>query len=174
MVTADPRDAMTDESASSIDEPGPDAGDSGAPEPPGRADPVPGGPRWYRERVRRLGPIYGLALPVVTGIAALAALVFGEGRTAAVLTLLSGVVAAPGLLVVGAPIADQGTYPLAILGSVPFWVFLGWVAARRASRHPITAWREFWMEMGLLYIAVATGAVAGVLIAAIRLGERLL
>jgi len=28
--------------------------------------------------------------------------------------------------------------------------------------------------MGLLYIAVATGAVAGVLIAAIRLGERLL
>jgi len=166
---------MTDENFSSnIDEPVLSAEEPEASTPPGRGEPVPGGPRWYRARVRRLGPLYGLALPVVTGAAAIAALVFGEGRTAAVLALLSGVVAAPGLLVVGAPIADQGTYPLAILGSVPFWVFLGWIAARRAGRHPITAWREFWMEMGLLYIAVATGAVAGVLIAAIRLGERLL
>lgn len=132
------------------------------------------GLRWHRDRVRRLGPLYGLALPSVTGLVAIAALVFGQGRTAAVLALLTGVIAAPGLLVVGAPIADQGAYPLAIAGSVPFWLLLGWVASRRAARHPITAWREFWMEMGLLYVAVGIGAVAGVLIAAVRLGERLL
>jgi hypothetical protein len=136
--------------------------------------PVYRGPRWYRARVSRLGPFYGLALPGITGLIAIAALVFGQGRAAAVLALLTGVVAAPGLLVVGAPIADQGTYPLAIAGSVPFWLLLGWVASRRAARHPITAWREFWMEMGLLYIAVGIGAVSGVLIAAVRLGERLL
>jgi hypothetical protein len=132
------------------------------------------GLRWHRARVRRLGPLYGLALPVATGLVAIAALTFGQGRTAAVLALLAGVVAAPGLLVVGAPIADQGAYPLAIVGSVPFWLLLGWVASRRAARHPITAWREFWMEMGLLYTSVGIGAVSGVLIAAVRLGERLL
>lgn len=131
------------------------------------------GLRWHRARVRRLGPLYGLALPAATGLIAVAALVFGQGRTAAVLALLTGVVAAPGLLVVGAPIADQGAYPLAIVGSVPFWLLLGWVASRRAARHPITAWREFWMEMGLLYVSVGIGAVGGVLIAAVRLGERL-
>ncbi|MGA1723131.1 MAG: hypothetical protein ACO4B6_04215, partial [Ilumatobacteraceae bacterium] len=43
------------------------------------------GLRWHRNRVQRLGPLYGLALPGVTGLVAIAALVFGQGRTTAVL-----------------------------------------------------------------------------------------
>ena len=72
--------------------------------------------------------------PAVLGGVALVVLWFGSGRLSALIGLLAGVTAAPGLLAVGAPIAEQSAYPIAIAASVLFWAVIGLTAAWRATR----------------------------------------
>jgi hypothetical protein len=135
---------------------------------------VVGGPRWYRTRILLGGPLVGLSAPLALGLVALMTLRLGSGRMSAVLGLLAGVIAAPGLLVVGAPIADESSYPVAIALSVAFWVVIGVIAARRAIRRPIASWRDFWLQFTFLGLATAIGAIVGMAIAAARIGETLL
>ena len=135
---------------------------------------VVGGPRWYRTRILIGGPLVGLSAPLTLGLVALIVLRLGSGRMSAVLGLLGGVIAAPGLLVVGAPIADESSYPVAIALSVAFWVVIGVIAARRAVRQPIASWRDFWLQFTFLGVAAAIGAIVGMAIAAARIGETLL
>ena len=71
------------------------------------------------------------------GAISVIALRVGDGRTSGLIGLVAGVSAAPGLLVAGAPLADDAQYPLAVLASVPLWLFLGFVASRRATASPI-------------------------------------
>ena len=98
----------------------------------------------------------------------------GDDRTSGLIGLVAGVSAAPGLLVAGAPLADDARYPLAVLASVPLWVFLGFVASRRATVSPIAAWRDFWRELFWLTVAVVLGASAALIAATTILGESLI
>lgn len=109
----------------------------------------------------------------VIGGAAWIVLQAGDGRASGLFGLGAGVTAAPGLLVVGAPFADSGNYPLAVLGSVPLWAALGWLAGRRATARPVADWGDFARELLWMTVAVAVGAVAALVIAALQLGESL-
>lgn len=131
------------------------------------------GPRWYRSRIRRWGWLAGLLPMAVIGSAAWVVLRIGDGRPSGLFGLGAGVTAAPGLLVAGAPFADSGSYPLAVLGSVPLWAALGWFAGRRATMRPVADWGDYAREMLWLTTAVAIGAVAALVIAALALGESL-
>ena len=82
--------------------------------------------------------------------------------------------AAPGLLIVGAPFADDSQYPMAVLCSIPLWLLLGFVASRRATRSTVASWRDYWREMIYLTIAVILGAIAALAAATYILGESLL
>jgi hypothetical protein len=150
------------------------AADAGESPSPSTAGVVVGGSRWYRARLLVAGPAIALVPPLVLGITALVVLRVGSGRLSAVIGLLSGVVAAPGLLVIGAPIADESSYPMAIVISVGFWALLGFIAARRAVRRPFATWYDFWLQFSFLAIAAAVGAIVGLVIAAARIGETLL
>ncbi|MEY2974288.1 MAG: hypothetical protein RIR49_708 [Actinomycetota bacterium] len=108
------------------------------------------------------------------GLVAVVVLWAGSGRVSALIGLVAGVTAAPGLLAIGAPIAEQSTYPAAIFGSMVFWAALGLVAAWRATRRPVASWRDFWAAYLWLAAAVVLGAALGIAIAAARLGESLL
>lgn len=110
---------------------------------------------------------------VIGGIAWLA-LRLGDGRTSGMIGLAGGVTAAPGLLVAGAPFSDSGGYALAVLASVPLWLLLGLVAARRATRSPIATWATYAKELLWLTVAVGAGAGAALAGAALMLGESLL
>ena len=79
------------------------------------AGPLIEGPRWYRTRIRTIGPLVGLLPMGVLGATSWLILRLGDGRTSGILGLVSGVAAAPGLLVVGAPFGDDTRYPLAVL-----------------------------------------------------------
>jgi len=136
--------------------------------------PVVGGPRWYRTRLLVGGPFAALVPPAVLGLIALTVLWAGSGRMSALIGLVAGVTAAPGLLAIGAPIAEQSTYPTAIIASAVFWAVLGLVAAWRATRRPVATWRDFWGAYLWLAAAVVLGAAIGIVIAAARLGESLL
>ena len=98
----------------------------------------------------------------------------GEGRTSGLIGLVTGVSAAPGLLVAGAPLADDHQYPLAVLASVPLWLILGFLASRRATASPIAAWRDYGRELFWLTIAVVLGASAALIAATAILGESLI
>ena len=78
-----------------------------------------------------------------------------------VIGLVGVLSSAPVLLLVGAPVGDQGQYPLAVAGSVAVWAAIGWWAARRATRVSVAGWPEFWRE----YIWIAVGVWGGVLVA---------
>ena len=120
-----------------------------------------------------LGPLLGLVPMAILGGIAWLSLRIADGRTSGLLALVAGVSAAPGLLFVGAPFADDSQYPMAILASVPLWLLLGLVASRRATRSTVASWRDFWREMTFLTIAVVLGAIVALAAATKILDESL-
>ena len=135
--------------------------------------PLLAGPRWYRSRIRSFGWLVGLVPPAVVGAAAWLALRLADDRWSGLVGLFGGVVAAPGLLVAGAPLADESGYPLAVLASSPLWLMIGWLASRRATRSPMATWREFWREYTWMFVGVAAGAAGSLIAATAILGESL-
>jgi hypothetical protein len=119
------------------------------------------GPRWYRTRLRTLGPLVALGPPLVWGLASWMLLWVLSDRLSSAVGLIGVVSSAPVLLVVGAPFGEESRYPLAVAASVAVWAGIGWWAARRATRDSVAAWPEFWRE----YIWLALGVVAGVILA---------
>ncbi len=136
--------------------------------------PLAAGPRWYRARIRTLGPFLGLAPMLVFGLVATVSLWVGDGTLSGMIGLVCGTVAAPGLLIAGAPLAEESRYPVAVLASVPFWILLGFLASRRATRSPIASFRDYWRELTYLSLAVAVGAIAALLLATAIVGESLI
>jgi hypothetical protein len=120
-----------------------------------------------------LGPLLGLVPMAALGGGALLVLRMGDGRRSGIAGLLGGVAAAPGLLVVGAPFADNAEYPKAVAASAVLWLVLGLLASRRATRSTIASWRDYWREMSLLTIAVVLGAGVALVAATAILGESL-
>ena len=121
-----------------------------------------------------LGPLFGVVPAAILGLVSIVALRLGDGRTSGLVGLVSGVAAAPGLLVAGAPLADDSRYPLAVVASVPLWLVLGLIASRRATRSPIAGWRDYARELFWLTTAVVIGACAALIAATTILGESLI
>lgn len=119
------------------------------------------------------GPVLGIVPMALLGAVSWLSLRLGDGRTSGVLALVTGVSAAPGLLFVGAPFADDAKYPLAILASVPLWLLLGLIASRRATRSTVASWRDYWREMTYLTVAVVLGAIVALAAATKILDESL-
>ena len=90
-------------------------------------------------RIRTIGPLLGLVPMAILGGIAAVALRLGDGRTSGLIGLVTGVSAAPGLLIAGAPFADDGRYPLAVIASIPLWLLLGLIASRRATKRPMAS-----------------------------------
>jgi hypothetical protein len=139
------------------------------------AAPVPSGPRAYRSQLRVLGPFVAVAPPTVLGLLALV-LLHGNhslGRGAA--GFAAAVLAAPGLLVAGAPLASGGGgYVLAVLASAVAWLLLGGLAAARATRSPVATWREYWRELAWMLAGVWLGVLFAALLVNFSLGNPLL
>lgn len=142
---------------------------------PPAAAPVPMGPRAYRARVRAIGPLVALVIPAAFGVLSLLLL---HGSTSAARGISGfglAVLAAPGLLVMGAPLrSGGGTYLAGVAMSAALWFVLGVIAARRATRRPASSWRDFWGELLSLAVAVWIGVVVSLLVSNLVLGHALL
>ena len=125
-------------------------------------EPVPLGPRAYRSKLRGSGPFVALIPPGLLGAISLLLL---RGHTSLVRGIggfLTAVLAAPGLLVAGAPLrSGQKVYLGAVVGSAVMWMIVGAISARRATRLPAASWRDFWHE----YVWLAAGVWLGVVVA---------
>ena len=133
------------------------------------------GPRAYRARVRAVGPFVAMLVPGLLGILSLLLL---HGNTSAgrgVSGFGAAVLAAPALLVLGAPLrSGTGTYLAAIVASAALWFVLGVIAARRATRRPAASWRDFWAECAWLTAGVWAGVVVSLFATNVVLGNALL
>ncbi len=88
-----------------------------------------------------------------------------------VVGFLLAVLAAPGLLVAGAPLnSGTGVYAAAVIGSAVVWLLLTIVATRRATRTPVATWGDFWKEYLWLAGAVWLGVVGALVAANLMLG----
>lgn len=138
------------------------------------ARPVPGGPRAYRSRIRRLGPLLGLLLPAGMGGVAWLLVHGNESTLRGVLGFLLGVLAAPVMLLAGVPLeGGTGVYLASVVGSAVVWLMVGLVAARRATRTPVASWRDFWREYAWLAGGVWMGTIGALVAANLLLGRTL-
>lgn len=123
--------------------------------------PVPQGPRAYRQRLQGLGPFIGLLPPALLGAVGWVLLQSPSSTAKGVGGFALAVFAAPGLLVAGVPLSSGArTYLLAAVGSAVMWFVLGVIASRRATRRPVCSWRDFWREWMWLAVGVWVGVIA--------------
>lgn len=113
--------------------------------------------------MRQRGPIAGLLLPALIGMVGLLLLRNNTQTWRGIGGFLLTIVAAPVLLVTGAPLTTGNSYTLALLASAALWVLLGTTAARMATRTPVATWRDFWRE----YLWLAGGVWVGIVVALI-------
>ena len=124
--------------------------------------PVPRGPVAYRRQLQRFGAIAGTLPPLALGLIALAALYQNDSSVRGVLGFLCAVLAAPCLLVAGAPLTTgTAMFAAAIAGSSVVWAAIGVLATRRATQTPAADWRDYWRE----YVWLAGGVWLGVVVA---------
>ena len=123
---------------------------------------MPLGPRAYRSKLRGSGPVVALLPPGALGVLSLLLLRGHTSLTRGLAGFLTAVLAAPGLLVAGAPLrADHSAYLGAVVGSAVLWMLVGVISARRATRLPAASWRDYWRE----YLWLAVGVWLGVVVA---------
>jgi hypothetical protein len=135
---------------------------------------VPLGPRSYRSRLRGSGPLVALLPPAALGLVSLAMLHHNTSLARGVAGFAAAVFAAPGLLVVGAPLrTGSGVYTAAIVGSGVLWMLIGVVASRRATRSPVASWRDYWREYLWLAAGTWTGVVAALVAVDLVFGRAL-
>ena len=120
---------------------------------------VPGGHLQYRHRLRRLGPLMGLAVPVgAFGVGALLLAAGGSAVRGSSGFLLTAM-AAPTMLLLGAPVAGgTARYSIAAATSLLLWLAIGSWAAHRATHRVVASWRDWWREYAWLAVPVWLGA----------------
>ena len=131
---------------------------------PSYAQPVPKGPRAYRRQIRGIGPVLGVLPPAALGLVSVFLLNGNTSTARGVLGFLAAVLAAPGLLVAGAPLNSGGALVLGVVASAVVWLLLSVAATRRATRSPVATWRDFWREYLWLVCGVWVGVI-GALVA---------
>lgn len=144
--------------------------------PPGSGHhrPLAEGPRWYRARIRGWGPFLALIAPGLVGAGAWLSLRSFDTAWSGAVGLFGALLAAPGLLFVGAPFGDRGLYPAAIAASGVMWLAIGWLAARRATRNPMASWGSFWQHYAWMLLGVWAGVAGALAVAVVKLGDSLL
>lgn len=136
---------------------------------------VPRGPRAFRYRIRRLGPLVGMLPAALLGVAAYLALHDNTSSARGVGGFAAAVFAAPLMLAFGVPIASGSSkIMVGALVSAVLWFVLGAVAARRSTRSPVATWRDFWREFSWLAAGVWIGTVVALVVVQIAVGSAIL
>jgi hypothetical protein len=92
------------------------------------------------------------------------------GRLRGAVAYLTNLLAAPGLLVTGTPVAGGAARAAGGYGlSLVLWWGVGTLAARRATRSPVAAWDDWWREVAWYAGAVWAGTLAALGVTALAL-----
>ncbi len=132
---------------------------------------VPHGPRAFRLRIRRQGPVVALIPAGVLGVAAYLLLHDNTAALRGVTGFAATVLAAPALLAAGIPLTTApGRFAIGVAVSIALWLTVGLLAARRATRSPVATWRDFWREWVWLAAGLWLGVAAALIVIEVLLG----
>ena len=112
-------------------------------------------------------------MPALVGAIAYLSLRLFDTAWSGAVGLIGGVFASPALLAAGAPFGDRGLYPLAVAASGLLWLFVGLLAARRATRNPMATWSDFWRHYAWMCAGVWAGAALALGVAALSISDSL-
>jgi len=136
---------------------------------------VPHGPRAFRYRIRRIGPLVALLPAGLLGAAAFWALNGNTSSVRGICGFAAAVFAAPAMLAFGVPLASGSSKVLlGGLVSAALWFVLGMVASRRSTRSPVATWRDFWREFAWLAGGVWLGTIAALVVVQFAVGGAIL
>ena len=113
-------------------------------------------------------------LPGVIGAVAWLSLRASDAAWSGPVGLLGSYLAAPTLLAVGAPFADRALYPIAALAAAVIWFLIGLLAARRATRHPMATWGDYWRHYAWMVAGTWAGVIAALAFATLTVGDAVL
>ena len=82
--------------------------------------------------------------------------------------------AAPALLAIGGPLAEESMKPLALGASALTWLLVGLLAARRSTRNPFATWSDFWRHYSWMLFGIWVGVMMAIAIATAWIGPDLL
>ena len=112
------------------------------------------------------------SLAAASGLLALLLLAGSESVLRGAPGFLLAVLAAPGVLVFGAPLAHgAGVYLGGVALSMATWAFFGVLAARRATRRPAATWVDYWRELAWLAGSMWLGLVVALVAVNLALGR---
>lgn len=120
------------------------------------------------------GPFLALVIPATLGLIAYASLQLSDAAWSGAVGLVGGYFAAPALLAIGAPFADRSIYPIAALASGAMWFVVGVLASRRATRHPMATWGDFWRHYSWMLLGIWVGVGVALAIATLQIGSDVL
>lgn len=110
----------------------------------------------------------------MVGFAGYAALKVSEAAWSGTFGTAASYFAAPALLAVGGPLADEALRPLAIGASALMWLLSGVLASRRATRNPFATWGDFWRHYSWMLFGIWVGVMMAIAIATAWIGPDLL
>jgi hypothetical protein len=122
---------------------------------------IPDGIVAHRSKLRRKGGV------VAAGTASAVAIVGGlllvlPGRVSGVVGFLLVIAACPLLVAFGVPIAAGiSTMAIGVAASLAAWFAIGQWAAIRATQRPIADWRDYWLVLWPLAVAMSAGGFVG-------------
>lgn len=117
------------------------------------------------------GPFLALAIPAALGLVAYGSLQLSDSAWSGAVGLIGGYFAAPALLAIGAPFADRTIYPIAALASGVMWLLVGLLSSRRATRHPMATWSDFWRHYFWMLFGIWVGVAVALAIATVQIGS---
>lgn len=129
------------------------------------------GPRWYRSRIRAIGPFLGLLIPAVVGALGYALLKVVDSSWSGPVGLLASFLGAPTLLAVGAPFGSRSLYPVAVVAAVVVWFLVGLLASRRSTRNPMATWSDYWRHYLWMLGGIWVGVAVALVLATVRIGS---
>jgi hypothetical protein len=125
--------------------------------------------------IRRTGPFVALLLPAAFGLISFVMLRDSTTTTRGVGGFVLALLAAPLLPAFGVPLrTGSGAVLGAAAASAILWLFLGALAAQRATRSPTAGWGRFWAEYLWLCLCAWVGSLLAVAAANLVLGRVLL
>ena len=122
---------------------------------------IPDGIVAHRSELRRKGGV------VAAGTASAVAVVGGlllvlPGRVSGVVGFVLVIAACPLLVAFGVPIAAGiSTMAIGVTASLAAWFAIGQWAAIRATQRPIADWRDYWLMLWPLAVAMSAGGFVG-------------
>jgi len=122
---------------------------------------IPDGIVAHRSELRRKGGV------VAAGTASAVAIVGGlllvlPGRVSGVVGFVLVIAACPLLVAFGVPIAAGiSTMAIGVAASLAAWFAIGQWAAIRATQRPIADWRDYWLMLWPLAVAMSAGGFVG-------------